>query len=450
MSRILAVDDDQGILNIISSLLKTEGHEVSTAADTHTAMTMVRAQPYELVITDLRIQPLDGIQLLKLIRQEQPSLSVLIITGHATVETALEAMKAGVFDFITKPFKIHDFLATVNRALEYHRAETTGLQNLVDANCRFDVVVAESSAMKSLCDQIDWIVPTNAPILIVGERGTRKELIAKVIHDKRGLEAHRFHAFDCAAMLPEQVDLELFGADSQGEETYPQPGLLEQSDHGTIYLNNIGYLDLDTQKKILEVLATKTVGRLGQTEKRALSVKWIVGSSSSLDTAIEQGRFLEDLYRKWSSVTLRIPPLRERVADIVPMAYHAIRAEFGLDADLISIEPEAKTILEKYSWPGNQTELEEVILAAMSASKGKPIGKAFLPREIVSAVKGMPDAGPQPANASAYRWAFLRSYLNSVEKDYIRSVHKMMNGDNQKAAQALKISIPELLKKMGR
>jgi DNA-binding NtrC family response regulator len=448
MSRILAVDDDQGILNIVSSLLKTEGHEVSTAADTNTAMNMIRKQPYELVITDLRIQPMNGIQFLKLVRKDFPSLPVLIITAFATIESAAEAMRAGVFDLITKPFKIPDFLATVNHALDYHRAETTGLQKLVKADCRFGVIVAESVAMKKLCDQIEWIAPTNAPAFILGEPGSQKETIAKVIHDQRGLKSHRFHTFDCASALPEQAELELFGLDLRSENTYPRPGLLEQSDQGTLYLDHIGNLDLDTQKKILDVLNTKKVSRLGQTETRTITLKLIVGSNVPLEPLIEQGEFLEELYRKFSSVTLRIPPLKERVADIIPLAYHAIRAEFGLDADLISIEPDAAAILEKYSWPGNEAELEKVVLAALRASKGKPISKAFLPQEIVAAAKHAPQAASPSNNAADHRWTFLRAYLNSAEKEYVRSVYDMMNGDAHKAARALRISVADLLKRL--
>ena len=177
-------------------------------------------------------------------------------------------------------------------------------------------------------------------------------------------------------------------------------------------------------------------------------MKLITGAYVSLEILLEQGAFREDLYKKISTVILQAPPLRERAEDILPLAYYAIRTELGLDADMISIESAAQHVLEQYAWPGNQTELEDVMLSALKSAKGKTISKDCLPAEMIAAVKKAPKAAQKQPAGSVHRWAFLRAYLNSVEKDYIRSVYRMMGGDNLKTAKALKISVAELLKKL--
>ncbi len=450
MSRILVVDDDVGILTILRSLLKTEEHDVSTAERSDQALDQIKTTPFDLVISDMKIEPFDGLRLLKEIRQAAPQTEVLIITAHATIECALEAMRLGVFDFITKPFKIPDFLATVNRALESRRADVTGVRKELDFHYRFETVVAESKSMRKLCDQIAWVAPTQTPVLILGDPGTHKEMLARVVYEQSKSTQGGFLVFDCSATPAAQAAVELLGSAPASANDYPRHGLLEQADNATVFINHINRLDLSTQQQVLEVIKTQTVSRLGQAEKLPVKARWIAASSVALEPLIERGAFLEGLYRKFSSVILKIAPLRERPEDILPLAYHTIRYEFGLDADLISIDPEAQRLLERYTWPGNQTELEDVILQAMKKSKGQRITTGHFPGHLRAVVQSQPENEPATAKESegSFRWAYLRGYLNSVEKEYLQSVLDKMGGDQQKAAQALKMTISELLKRL--
>lgn len=451
MAKILLVDDEPSILSVLSVLLMAEGYEVQPVDGGEKATELIKSTPFDLMITDIRMRPVDGMALLKLAREQQPSMAVLMITGYGTVETAVEALKVGAFDYVTKPFKVDELLITVQRALEYNKAvnENVKLKAQLSGRYRFENIIAESPAMRKVCEMIERVAPTDAAVLIYGESGTGKELVAKAIHAYSNRKQKKFLPLNCAALPEALLESELFGhvKGSFTGATADKEGLFEVADGGTIFLDEIDSMPIGIQAKLLRVLQDKEIRRVGGNEAVVVDVRVLAATNVRLEQLIEKGAFREDLYYRLSVIPLEIKPLRERTEDILPMVYHFMRQEIGPERELPSIQPEVIRILEQYTWPGNVRELENAIKHVLTFAQNNVILVDCLPAKITQSVKPG-ETSEMLMLKEDFRGKSLRAFLRTKEKDYLQQVLSHMDGDKQKAAKALKISLATLYRKL--
>ncbi len=449
MAKIILVDDEPSILSVLSVLLKAEGYEVVPVDSGVKASELIKTTPFDLMITDIRMRPVDGMTLLKQAREQQPSMSVLMITGYGSVETAVEALKVGAFDYITKPFRVDELLITVQRALEYNKAitENVHLKAELVSRYRFENIVAESPAMRAVCEMIERIAPTDATVLIFGESGTGKELVARAIHANSIRKTKQFLPLNCAALPEALLESELFGH-VKGAFTgasAEKEGLFEVANGGTILLDEISSMPLGIQAKLLRVLQDKEIRKVGGNTSIAVDVRVLAATNSRLETMIEKGEFREDLYYRLSVIPLEIKPLRERPEDILPLAYHFIRLELGSEKqDFPTVEPDVIRIFEQYSWPGNVRELENAIKHALTFARDNVIKVDCLPAKIIQNIQ----MNGTPIRHDDMRGKSLKAFLRGKEKEYLASVLKSTDGDKQKAAKSLKISLATLYRKL--
>ncbi|MGD9873107.1 MAG: sigma-54-dependent transcriptional regulator [Kiritimatiellia bacterium] len=451
MARILLVDDEPSILSVLSTLLRAEGYEVVPALGGEKALEELKGKPFDLMISDIRMSPIDGMQLLKSARKDWPKMAVLMITAYGSVETAVGAMKVGAFDYITKPFKVDELLITVQRALEYNNAmaENVTLKQQLEARYQFENIVAESPAMRKVCEMIERVAPTDATVLIQGESGTGKELIAKAIHSYSKRKNGRFVAVNCAAMPEPLLESEMFGH-VKGAFTgasSDKEGLFEVAGGGTLFLDEIGSMPLSIQGKLLRVLQEKEIRRVGGTVTIPVDVRVLAASNYMLESLMEEGKFREDLYYRLSVIPIEVAPLTQRKEDILPLVYHFLRTEVGPGKPLPELDSDAQLILENYTWPGNVRELENAIRHAVTFAKEGKITAGDLPAKIAATVPAAAASGGASPSAQ-YKGKSLKAFLRVKEKEYLSQVLETSGGDKEAAAKALKISLATLYRKL--
>lgn len=443
MARILIVDDEPRILLLLQSLLKANKYQVETARDGKTALEIIEKGEIDITITDLRMTPMDGMSLFKEIRAIKPEMPVILLTAYATVDTAIEAMKNGIFDYLTKPFKVDDMVSCLKRAEEKlsGRAESGAAE--VAAPCRFDNLIAVSPAMAAICDMVQKVAPTAATVLINGESGTGKEVVAKTIHKNSTRRDKPWVAVNCAAIPESLLESEMFGhvKGSFTDAVADKKGLFEAADGGTLFLDEISSLPLILQGKLLRALQEKEIRRVGGTKDIPVDVRVIAASNANLEEAVVKGTFRSDLYYRFAVITLDLPPLRKRPEDVLPLARHFIKKEMGEAKSLPVIAPDAAKALEAYDWPGNVRELENAIRHALTFRQNGDITKDLLPPKIVEAARA-PAAQAGDANAS------LKSFLKRKEKEYIEQILSSTGGDKEKAAETLKVNLSTLYRKL--
>lgn len=382
-------------------------------------------------------------------------MTVIMLTAYGTVETAIEALKLGAFDYVTKPFKVDELLITVQRALEYSRAlnENIDLRAQLGNRYRFENIVAESPSMRNVCEMIERVAPTDATILIYGESGTGKELVAKAIHAYSRRKNNKFLAVNCAALPEPLLESEMFGhvkGAFTGASTSKE-GLFEAATGGTIFLDEIGAMTLSIQGKLLRVLQEKEVRRVGSNDTIPVDARVLAATNVRLETLMAEGKFREDLYYRLSVIPLEVKPLAERTEDILPLVYHFLRSEVGADKEMPAIDPDVREILEQYTWPGNVRELENAVKHAVTFARNNRISADVLPPKLVHAVKsaaGGSAAGKAIAKPENYRAKSLRAFLREKEKEYLDQVLSSVGGDKEKAAQVLQISLATLYRKL--
>lgn len=453
MARILLVDDEPSILNVLSTLLRSEGHEAVPVRVGDKALELVRNEHFDLMISDVRMSPMDGIELLKQVRKERPNLAVIMLTAYGSVETAVEAMKEGSFDYVTKPFKVDELLITVQRALQYQHVlnENVELKAQLQSRQRFGSVVAESPAMRKVCEMIGRVAPTDATVLILGESGVGKEVVAKAIHAQSLRKTKNFLPINCAALPEPLLESELFGhmKGAFTGATSSKDGLFEAAGGGTIFLDEIGTMPLNLQAKLLRVLQDRTVRKVGGTENKSIDVRILAATNDRLEKLISEGKFREDLFYRLSVIPIEIAPLRERPEDIMPLVEHVMRRELGPNAKLPSIEADAGLAIEQYGWPGNVRELENAIRHAITFSRDGKITKAELPAKMLAVQPrpGIPRAMGSHSHEE-HRGKSLKGFLRAKEKEYLADVLREMDGDKERAAKSLKISLATLYRKL--
>jgi two-component system, NtrC family, response regulator PilR len=380
-------------------------------------------------------------------------MSVIMLTAYGSVETAIEAMKLGAFDYVTKPFKVDEMLITIKRALDYKQAitENVDLKARLTMRYRFENIVAESPAMKNVCQMIERVAPTDTTVLIYGESGTGKELVAKAIHMHSQRRNKKFLAVNCAALPEPLLESEMFGH-VKGAFTgasASKKGLFESVEGGTIFLDEIGAISLNIQGKLLRVLQEKEVRRVGGNENVKVDARVLAATNVKLEDLIKEGKFREDLYYRLNIIPVNIPPLRDRKEDVLPLVQHFLRRELGPSRELPNLLPEVGRIFETYSWPGNIREVENAIKHCLTFARENTIGADVMPPRILAAVnlEGFSD---EIMPDGRYRFESLRGFLRKKETEYLEHVIETMGGDKEKAASALKISLATLYRKLSK
>ncbi|HMP77311.1 MAG TPA: sigma-54 dependent transcriptional regulator [Kiritimatiellia bacterium] len=449
MARILLVDDEPSILNVLSTLMKSEGHESIAVRGGEKAQEVLLSEYFDLMISDIRMSPLDGMQLLKVAHRERPQMAVIMLTAYGSVETAVQAMKEGAFDYVTKPFKVDELLLTVQRALEFTRVrnENDDLRRQLDARYEFENIIAESPAMRRVCDIISRVARTDATILITGESGTGKELVAQAIHAHSARRGRKFLPINCAALPEPLLESEMFGhvKGAFTGATSSKEGLFEAASGGTIFLDEIGSMPAGVQAKLLRVLQDRQVRKVGSNESTAVDVRVIAATNDKLETMIAEQRFREDLYYRLSVIPIEIAPLRDRREDILPLVRHFIRSEIRDHKELPAITPEAELSFERYDWPGNVRELQNAVRHALAFASNGMIKREDLPAKVIDATVSL---GPELSVTGDLKGYSLRHFLRAKEREYLGRVLESFQGDKEKTAKALNISLATLYRKL--
>ena len=448
MAKILVVDDEPRILLLMQSLLKTNGYTVVTAKDGASAIELVRGGGIDIAVTDLRMQPMDGMSLFKEIHAIAPDMPVILLTAYASVETAIEAMKLGIFDYITKPFKVDDMVACLKRAEEKASKSATQAMGMDhQANYLFENLIASSAAMRSVCEMIQKVAPTAVTVLINGESGTGKEVVAKTIHRNSTRARKPWVAVNCAAIPEQLLESEMFGhvKGSFTGAVADKEGLFETANGGTLFLDEVSSMPLILQGKLLRALQEKEIRRVGGTKDIPVDVRVIAASNANLEEAVVKGTFRSDLYYRFAVITIDIPPLRKRVEDIIPLARHFMKVELGDNSGIPvpGIAADAVKALESYDWPGNVRELENAMKHALTFYQDGDITADLLPPKITEHKSASEAAGEDISDNAS-----LKSYLKAKEKEYIGRILDNNGGDKEKAAEALKVNLSTLYRKL--
>jgi len=377
MAKILVAEDERNLREGIAEAFRDAGHDVIEAEDGAAACRLVEAQVFDLVITDYKMPGADGLELIRRAAMVNEGTAVIMITAYGTVESAVRAMRMGAYDYIQKPFNLEELELKAERALRHRRM----MSRLAEFDRReivhhYDDIVGESPAMKRVFEIVSKVAPSNATVLVLGETGTGKELVAQAIHRHSGRSEGPFVKVNCAALPENLLESELFGHE-RGAFTgadRQRVGRFELASGGTLFLDEIGTMSAGTQAKVLRVLQEREFERLGGTRTIRADVRILAATNRDLEEAVEAGEFREDLYYRLNVVTIRMPPLRERKEDIVPLARHFLHGfSVDLKKNIRGFSPAAIRVLSRHNWPGNIRELENTIERAVLMADGEVI-----------------------------------------------------------------------------
>ena len=439
MGRILIADDHDALRRALARALTEAGHEVEEAPNGNFAIERLHEGPFDVVLSDLKMGGSDGLDVLRSTKALHPSAAVILMTAFGSVGTAVEAMKIGAFDYVQKPFEIEEMEIKIGKALDYRRMrhEIDYLRHSQNDIYEFDSIVGSSGALQKVLGIVRKVAKSNTTILIHGETGTGKELVAGAIHHNSLRAARNFVKVNCAALQENLLERELFGhekgaftgADKQ------RVGRFEQADGGTMFLDEVGDMSPSTQAKILRVLQEHEFERLGGTRTLKVDVRLIAATNRSLPAMVAAGQFREDLYYRLNVVSVELPPLRERKEDIEALATHFVRKFSGdLKKKIDGIAPEAQKMLMRYHWPGNIRELQNALERAVLLTEDRLITSEDLRLGEVSAFSGDPDAGRvvrvPPAGVA----------LEEIERQALIESLKMCNWVQKDAAELLHVS----------
>jgi DNA-binding NtrC family response regulator len=451
MARILIADDDPTILSLLNKILISKGYEVQLAENGSVAEKLLQSEQFDLLISDIKMEPVDGMQLLRNTRKLRPSIGVIMLTAYATVSTAVEAMKEGAFDYIPKPFKIDELLETVKRALEYQHllSEQISGDAHIESKKYFGNIVAESEGMVNVCEMIKRVAPTKTTIMVTGESGTGKELVAEALHSFSARSSAPFLPVNCAALPETLIESELFGH-VKGAFTGAnanKDGLFEASRGGTLFLDEINSIPHSLQSKLLRAIQNKRIRQVGGTDEFDVDVRIIAASNQNLENLVKAGEFREDLFYRLSVITIDIPPLKQRPEDILPLAQHFISQEME-GGEFPVMDNAVLAILQSYIWPGNVRELQNVIQHCLTFMKDGKITKETLPSKLIVSYEENPSAQSAAVTGEFEKGKSLKAFLRAKEKEYLKNVINTMGGDKVKAAQELDISLATLYRKL--
>jgi len=453
---ILVVDDEDAIVSSLSSILQDEGYEVSVAKSGAEALKIYTTDPPDLALLDIWMTEMDGLETLRRIKELVPTAQVMMMSGHGSIETAVKAIKLGAYDYIEKPLSLENVTLRVKHALEQYRLEEENRSLRTKVQRKFELV-GQSPAMQHLRQLIDTAGPTNSRVLIGGENGTGKELVARAIHLQSARADRPFVAVNCAAIPETLIESELFGHEkgSFSGATSMKRGQFEQADGGTLFLDEIGDMSLSTQAKVLRALQEQQFTRVGGTKLLKVDVRVLAASNKDLMKEIEKGAFREDLYYRLNVVPIVVPPLRERREDIPLLIRHFMKLhteEQGLRVK--EITPEAMNVFQQYEWPGNIRELRNLIERLMIMVAGPVIDTAQANMSLQVKASGAATIGGIAAAAPAVNPLFtqpfdsLRDARNAFEKEYIARKLREHHWNISRTAEDLKIERSHLHRKI--
>ncbi|OGQ13682.1 MAG: Fis family transcriptional regulator [Deltaproteobacteria bacterium RBG_19FT_COMBO_46_12] len=441
--KVLVVDDDLEMCGLLSDVLKGEDFSVTAIHDSFEASKILKKEEFDVVITDLKMKGLKGLDLLEEAKKVAPLTPVIIITAFGTVESAIKAMKMGAYDYITKPFQMDELVITVKKALENRllKKEVVRLKKEVESRYHFHHLIGKSPSMQKIFDLIERISDTSSNVLITGESGTGKELVGKAIHYNGIRKEGRFIAINCAAIPETLLESELFGYKKGAftDAKSDKKGLIFEAHEGTLYLDEITEMPFTLQAKLLRVIEGREVRPLGDTKTYPIDVRIISTSNRDINSLIQQNQFREDLYYRLKVIDIELPPLRERREDLPPLIQHFIgKFNNELKKNISGISEGALRIILNYSWPGNVRELENVIQRAITLGQHEMILLEDLPIQMVQEKdEGLIEKGVRE-----------KYTVDQLEKEYIKKVLIEVGGNKSKAAEILGLDRKTLYRKL--
>jgi two-component system response regulator PilR (NtrC family) len=447
-TRVLVVDDERSMRELLVIMLKQAGHEVTAVDGGEEAVEALKREVFDLVITDLRMRKVDGLAVLRAAKDLSPQTVVLVITAFASTETAVEAMRLGAYDYITKPFKLDEIKLTIANALERKRLqdENRALKRQLRRERGLENLIGQSRSMRALLEAIRKTADSLSTVLVTGESGTGKELVAQAIHHESGRRTGPFVSVNCGAIPETLMESELFGH-VKGAFTGAvanHVGLFSAADGGTLFLDEITEVPTTVQVKLLRAIQEREIRRVGDTRDVKVDVRVIAASNRDVTKAVAEGVLREDLFYRLNVIPLTLPPLRERREDIPLLVEHFVRKlSVELGKPVKGVTPEALAVLEQYHWPGNVRELENVIERALVLGSGDRLDVDALPpdlrrrREAPDVPAGLPEAGID-----------LESTLDQIEQRYIQLALERTGGVQTRAAELLRLSFRQFRYKL--
>ncbi|OFW53733.1 MAG: Fis family transcriptional regulator [Actinobacteria bacterium RBG_16_67_10] len=447
-ARVLVVDDEKSMRELLAITLERQGYDVSVAEDGETAIGAVRRDGFDVVVTDLRMPNADGLQVLRAAKEHSPETVVIVITAVGSTETAVEAMKLGAYDYITKPFKLDEIHLIIRRALERKRLrdENLYLRKQLETQHRFDNIVGKSAGMAEVFDTIRKIADSPSTVMVSGESGTGKELVARAIHFNSQRRSKPFVSVNCGAIPEALMESELFGH-VKGAFTGAvanKVGLFSAAEGGTLFLDEITEIPALLQVKLLRAIQEREIRRVGDTRDVKVDVRLIAASNRELEQAVSEGVLREDLFYRLNVIPIHLPPLRERREDIPLLVAHCLQ-KFGrqLSREVRGVTPEALAILERYHWPGNIRELENVLERAIVLGSGEALGADALPEAVrrERPVKALEVELPEDGMD-------LEATLDALERRYLQRALDRSGGVQTRAAELLRMTFRQFRYKL--
>ena len=450
--RILIVDDEEVLRDVLDAVLRREGFDIVTASSGEEALNVLDTEEIDLVILDVMLPGISGIDTMRAIRISNPHLPVIIITAFSSIDGAIDAMKQGAFHYIPKPFKNEEVVLTVNKALEQRRlsSENERLKAELSDRYAYSNIIGKSEIMRKVFDLIRLAAPSRSNILIQGESGTGKELVAKAIHHASPRARNAFVTVNSGSLPPELLESSLFGH-MKGAFTgaiATKRGLFEVADNGSIFLDEIGNINLETQAKLLRVIQEKEFMRLGSVETVKVDVRIIAATNADLHKLMAEQRFREDLYYRLNVITIQLPPLRRRREDIALLVQHFLQKYSEENKRRVrEVTADAMRILLDHSWPGNVRELENTIERAVVLCTGDRITPELLPDYL-----RYPTRTDQPATVVPAEGISLKDAVSNYERTMILQSLELANGVQKRAAELLQVkpsTLNEMMKRLG-
>ena len=436
--KILIVDNEPEMVQVLRGHLARDGWDTVGATSGADALNAVEREDYDVVLTDLVMDEVDGLALLRAAQQRDPAPRVVLMTAFGSLESAIEAIRLGAYDYLTKPFRMEQASVAVRRAIDDRRLreENRRLRRAVDERYGFESIVGSSPAMRRIFEQVRAVAGSDASVLLIGESGTGKELVARAIHQNSARRDRPFVPVNCAAIPETLLESELFGHE-KGAFTGAdrrRKGLFVEANGGTLFLDEVGDIPLPLQVKLLRALQERTVRPVGGSQEVHLDVRVVSATHQDLTAMVAEGRFREDLYYRLAVIPLRLPSLRERGEDIAILAMHFLeRAAASLGTNLKGFDDEARAWLLRHRWPGNVRELENIVERAATLASGPLLGLGDLHIEF---------AAPTSAGST-------RPTLAELEAEYIQRVLDESKGDKVAAARILGVSVRTLQRRFG-
>jgi DNA-binding NtrC family response regulator len=444
MSNILIVDDEQSYRQLLSLVFEGDGHSIRTASNGREALTLLQEEPADVIISDVKMPDMDGIEMLRAVRETHPDLGVILMTAFASVETAREAFKLGADDFIQKPFDVEELKLIVRKTLEKQALinENRAFKRAQRQRGSIKNIIGNSTKMQSIFQMIETVAEANSTVLINGESGTGKELVARAIHDLSPRAEKPFISINCGAFTETLLESELFGyiKGSFTGANANRKGLFEAANHGTIFLDEIGEMSPAMQVKLLRVLQERKVRPVGAHDEIPIDARVIAATNRDLKQMSLDGTFREDLFYRISVIPIGLPPLRDRREDITELVKHFIGKFCDQTGRNLSIAPKAMNLLENYMWGGNVRELEHTIERAVALERGDEIQPERLPEHItnynherITSEFDLPDEGLN-----------LTAHLENLEKTYVVEALRKTAGNQTRAADLLQMQVRSL------